>query len=299
MTDTNEILSQQIKEEMQKLEDRKKPVSSEKETTENVVNEVTNESEETTDPYLDEALKSGYDPNYRGPNKKTPEQFVKDGSFFKKIDSLKKENEEIKRILTQQSEHALKVEQAAYEKAIRDLELKKIEAVAQADIEAYQEADIRQRQEHQRFQESQVPAKPTQTQEHSKEVMDFVERNKSWFNNDTPENKLMATAADGLCNLVALEAEAKGEKIDINEQLHRVEERIKRLYPEKFVNEAKMKPKSVASSTVSSGESPKTLANRLSSRQKQFIKQAREYGSKLTEEQYAKQLELTGELRDE
>jgi hypothetical protein len=55
----------------------------------------------------------------------------------------------------------------------------------------------------------------------------------------------------------------------------------------------------VAKSTVSSGSSPKTLAGRLSTQQKNFVKTAAVYGSKLTEEDYAKQLQITGDLRDE
>ena len=130
------------------------------------------------------------------------------------------------------------------------------------------------------------------------EVKDFLDRNKTWCNKDTPMNSLLFDEADALCKAVATEATIKGEVITLEEQLKRVEDRVKRLHPDMFENSEKQKPKSVASSTVSSG-SPSTLSSRLNERQRQFIRSAREYGSKLTEEQYANQLLLTGELQDE
>jgi hypothetical protein len=298
MSEIEDKLNAEIKAELEKLEAREKPAEEKEEVKATETPETHSETvDQTTDPFLEEAIKMGYDPNHKGPNKKTPEQFVKDGSFFKKIDAQKKEIDELKRLFKESADRSLKIEQATRERVIHELQEKKMQAVSEGDIEKYEQAE----KEQQKVREEIAPvAKPLQdTPQTPVEIKEFTERNSSWFNLQTPENELMAKAADGLCSVVAEEARLAGENLTMSEQLRRVEEKIKVLFPKRFENLNKEKPASVATSTVASGETTKGLASRLTQRQKDFIRSAKAYGSKLTEEQYAKQLQLTGELRDE
>jgi hypothetical protein len=291
-----EQLQAEIKAELAKLEgtkevEKKEEVSPE-ETTAPSSTENT-ESSTNEDQYLAEAVKMGYDPNYKGPNKKTPEQFVKDGSFFKKIDAQKKDIEELKQLFKASEERSRKIEEATRKRVLEELEAAKIKAVSEGDVEAYKQADQKHREEIQQISKAPV------VDEIPGEVKEFIERNKDWFNINTPENELMAKTADGLSSVVKEEARLRGESLSLNEELKRVEERIKILFPARFENSNQSKPAMTAKSTVSTGDKPKTLASRLSKKQREYFEAAKEYGSKLSVEEYAKQLQLTGDLRDE
>ena len=71
------------------------------------------------------------------------------------------------------------------------------------------------------------------------------------------------------------------------------------MFPNKFDNPATKKPAAVATSSTSAGSSKSSLESKLNSRQLQFIRDARKRGCPITIEEYANQLRLTGELRDE
>lgn len=296
MTEVEERLDQQIKEEMAKLEAMQKEATvSKTETPESTVAKNAT-TDEASDPYLEEAIKSGYDPNYSGPNKKSPEQFVKDGSFFKKIEEQKKAINELKKLFQESEARSIKIERETRERTLKELQAQKEEAVAIADVAEYKRIEALERAEAEKLKE--VPVKPVQN-ELPPEMTEFAERNKDWFNNATPENLLMAKAADGLCEVIAEEARLNGETLSLVEQLKRVEERIKDVFPKRFRNVNQDKPALVGGVAPQASGKAKTLADRLSSEQLAYIKKAREYGSKLTNEEYARQLQISGDLKDE
>ncbi len=286
---------EQIKVEAEKIKAKKEP---EKEV---LTKEESKETESSKDPYLEEAVKMGFNPNYDGPDKKTPEQFVKDGSFFRKIDEQKKEIDSLKKLFKESEERYIKFEKAKKSQIIQELQDKKLKAVEEGDKDAFLGIDEKIRVE---FDELNKLDKPLNTDEIKTtpevvpEIKEFMDRNKTWFNLETPENQLMAKTADGLAAVVAEEARINGEDIDISEQLRRVEERIKTIFPKRFENTNKKKPSMVATSTVSKSTSD-SLSGRLSEKQRKTFKDAKKYGLKITEEEYAKRLQLTGELRDE
>jgi hypothetical protein len=295
--DTPESLKEQLKEELSRIQEKKggdKAVSANLEHSEYSDEPI---DEASIDPHMEEALKQGYDPNYKGPNKKSPEQFVKDGSFFKKIDALKKEQEETKKVVRELAEQNAKLAAIAAKERNDKLEAAKERAILEADNVKVRAIDAELRKAEAEAIRPIAPEKPTVTQE----LLDFQEENKSWFNNQTKENIRMVKAAEALDQLVAEELEEKGEKISQKEHLARVVERIKVLFPNRFENEKQLeKPKVLRSGTSGSSTGNTVgLAARLTTRQKELAAQARQYGSKMTNEQYAAQLELTGDLRDE
>lgn len=291
-----EKLDEQIKQEMARIE--AKSDSSKKELTsiDTKSEVISTDTKSDVDPFLEEAKKMGYKEDYDGKDKKSPEQFVKDGSFFKKINELKRESEETKKMVRQLAEHNAKLEKASYEKALRELQAEKDKAVENADSARYKAIEARQKEVAQQMDQ----VKPTDLNpiEISQELLNWQEENKSWFNNQTDENLEMAEAANFIDQRIAKQAQERGTKLTQSEQLKMVTDKIKRLYPHRFENAEQSKPKLVASSTATEGKGT-NLADRLTKQQKEFVTNARRYGSKLTNEAYAKQLKMTGELRDE
>ncbi|HEY3526017.1 MAG TPA: hypothetical protein VGK47_07465 [Nitrososphaeraceae archaeon] len=302
MIDYESQLAEQIKEAQEELK-----IDTSIETKDEVVSEDSS-SPQSDDQYLEEALRWGYDPNYKGANKKTPEQYVKDGSYFKKIDKqkhqiddLSKSLDETKTIIKQMSEESKQLKKAGYEQALRDLEAREEAAVREGDVDSFKVLK-KQREAVEQFQKiSETPVKSAEDvkPQITPEESEFIERNKDWCNTESDENKLMYGAASQLCGLVAEEARLKGETIDTKEQLNRVEEKVKRLFPHRFENPNKSRPSAVGVSTVGTGVKGNTLANRLSKEQRDFAKQARNYGSSMSDEEYAQQLLEIGRLSDE
>ncbi len=264
---------------------------------ETVAENATIETEETKeDPYLKEAIEMGYDPNYKGPNRKSPEQFVRDGSFFKKIDAQKKEIQELKAMMKQQLEHTRKVEKAAAERKLAEANQEKLEKIAEGDVEGYRLAEQKEQAASELLKQTQEleVQQPTQ-QPLSDELKGFIKRNETWCNFDTPENRNMAEDADLIASRTAARFPGKAEK----EILEMVEDTIKKLYPHRFENPNTKKMITVAKSTTSSDSVKSSLAGKLTARQRQFAEMAKKVDPTFSLEQYAKELKLTGELRDE
>lgn len=276
--DNLEVLDAQIKSELSKIEPK----------------EESNESVETSDPYLEEALKWNYDPNYSGPDKKSPEEFVKNASFFKKIKAQNRKIEELTNLVKTTMDHSTKLEKASYEKALNELRAAKENAVSEGDFVRYKAVETQEQVVAEELQK--VGHQRSSPVEISQELLNFKERNSSWFN-DKPENQLMVEDADYIDKRIAKEAALVGKNISQEEHLRLVEEQIKKLHPDRFQQKDKEPVMSIKSTTSNSSSSEDDLGSRLSEDQKRFIRTARQYGSKLTDKEYAKQLQTLGELR--
>ena len=285
----NEELQKQIEAAKAQINNLKEEVAAE----EPVSNVETASAEESKDPYLDEAIKMGYNPNYDGPNKKSPEQFVKDGSFFRKIEGLNKKIEQMSTVIQDLDTHNKKVAQAAYEKGVQDALARRNQAVQEGDVDAFNKAELDL--QNLKKQQPVVAEAPVQQQpkapEVTEEMKSWAKENESWFNAQNPR---LVREADGL---FVLEKEENPNLSD-KEILQRVKDAIVRLHPEKFENPNKERPAPVSRSSVTSNKSS-NLEGRLTDRQLQFLKTAQRLGAKITVEDYVKQLKMTGELRDE
>lgn len=272
-------LKAQVDAEMLKLNPEATP-----ETTE-VVPETLEVSAEATDPVLEEAIKMGYNPNYEGPNKKTPEQFVRDGSFFRKIDTLKKQLDEQTQAMKLIVEHNKKKEEEAYNRGVQEAMMKRREAVELGDVEKFNEAEAQLRELQTKQQPLlQTPA-PAPVTEVSPELKQFVEDNKAWFNQNTPENQKMVIEADGIYEI----EKRFNPHLTDRELLEIVTTKIKALHPERFENPNKAKPAAViGSSSLSSGKVPASV--QLSERQRKIFEMAKAIDPSLKIEEYAKAL---------
>lgn len=300
MSEVQEDLDNQIKEAMAAIE-AKKTTSEVREVSKST--ETPNKGSETVDQIKDDvtekALKMGWKPG----GKKDAQRFVEDQSFFDKIDSKNKKIDELADTVRSLVEHNTKLEKATYEKAMRDLQAAKNEAVSQADIQRYQAIEKEQIQVQKQIYEAEQHAeaiKPKVEQTPiTEELLSFKSRNEDWFNYNTPENKDMVEDADYIDKRIAKQAQRAGKSLTQKEHLELVEEAIKKQYPHRFKNEKRDTGSMVETSTTSRESNKSDLSSKLTKQQREIVRQARRVGSKMTEESYAKQLKLTGELRDE
>lgn len=251
------------------------------------------EPEQTEDPYLKEALSMGYNPNYEGANKKTPEQFVKDGSFFKKIDSLNKKLESVETLVQDLTAANTKIADENYKKGLEDALKKRHEAVQAGDVEAFHKAE----QDLAKAQQRQAVAPKPAMSDVEKQ---WVEENKAWFNQETKENKEMTLLAVEYGKFI----EANNPGITAKELLKEVADTIKAIpkYSHRFQEAKKESAPAVGKSTVSgtASKSSSNLAARLTSQQKEIFERTKHMHSKgFTLEQYAKALNATGKLSNE
>lgn len=279
-----EKLQEQIKTELATLN---------KEVTE-VSKEVKEESKDVKG-YMDRDTyikKHGSDEGF-----KDKDQFDRDGSFFKKIEAQNKKIDELLEFNRQSIEHGRKVEKAAYEKALRDLQMEKIELIRNADAEGVLALEQRTEVVREQIREIEKPVVPVQTPSTmDSESIAFKERNAAWINGTNEEDKKM----QAMSRAVITYLQETEPNISSHDAIIRIESELKEKFPGRFESQYKDKPSLVGHSTAGKESDRKAvLINKLTKQQKDFVKKARDYGSKLTEEEYAKQLVLTGDLRDE
>lgn len=291
-----EELKALIDKEMSKYDDKNEVKDVQEEVTEQEaeVPEVHNEVEtkEESEPYLKEALEMGYNPNHQGPNKKTPEQFVKDGSFFRKIDELKKENKDIKSLLQQQIDRANKIEKQKLESKLNSIQQDKIQKVADGDLDGYRFSEDQEKAVQEQLKVHNVPVETTPAGNAiSDTVKDFLEDNKAWCNFNTPKNKEMAEDMDYECRKIALRDPNMSEK----EILDQAMIKVRKVHSDYFENSETKRPASVAKSTVST--SSNSSMEKLTTQQQKFLKDAKRYGLNISADEYIKQLKSSGELQ--
>jgi len=287
-------LQEQIKNEMGVLKlDSKSESSLQKQPDETVVSPKNDIKEHKG--YMDRETyirKHGSDEGY-----KDKETFDRDGSFFKKIEAQNRKIDELIEFNRQSIEHGRKVEKAAYEKALRDLQIEKIELIKNADAEGV--IALEQRAEVVKEQikefEKPIPINETNNQVLDAESIYFKERNSSWINGSSEEDKRMQAMSRAVISYL----QETEPNISSKDAVDRIENELKEKFPKRFENQYKDKPALITLSTTDRNNKKSDLIGKLTQQQKDFVKKAKKYGSKLTEEEYAKQLELTGDLRDE
>ena len=151
---------------------------------------------------------------------KSANQFVKTGNLIDKVNSIERENGELKTQLKSVVEYNQRVSQREYEKAKNDLEAGLNQAKDYGDVD---EVDNLRTQLTQLTEQENV-ARNQQWQQHQSQILNaFKERNKSWFNDQHPEMITRATQLD---------AELRGYfPNDLAALSTAIEERMKIEYP--------------------------------------------------------------------
>lgn len=249
------------------------------------------------DPFLEEALKMGFDPEHKGPNKKSPEQFVKDGSFFRKIESQNKKIDELIAFNKQQMEHNKKLEKASYQQALEDLQKAKRDAITDADADRVFETEKQLEIVKEQIKQSEVDVlnkpKPVEITDVGRK---FQERNLSWLNGTDEDDRRMRVLAQKVIEYL----NEVDPSVNESSAIEMIEAEVKSKFPHKFENENQKKPLLVGKSTVNQGVQKDSFSiEGLSQRQKDFIKQARMIDETFKTDDYIRQLRLTGEIQDE
>jgi hypothetical protein len=227
---------------------------------------------------------------------KDKDQFDRDGSFFKKIEAQNRKIEELIEFNRQAVEYGRKADKAGYEKALRDLQIEKINLIKNADAEGVLRVEQQTEVVKEQIKEFEKPILRQPEPVMDSESIAFRERNAEWINGSSLEDKKM----QAMTRAVITYLQETEPNISSKDAVARIESELKEKFPNRYPSEYKDRPSLVGTSTTSSKEGKKSnLTNRLTQQQKDFVRKAQEYGSKLTQEEYAKQLALTGDLRDE
>lgn len=252
------------------------------------------------EPFLEDAIEAGYDPTYEGKNKKDAAKFIQDGSYYKKIadqkkkiEKLQQEAETTKALAKKAFEHAKKMQDLATAKELKRLHDLKTERILEGDVEAVNAIEA-EAAEVAKLAVAVEPPVENEIPEASEELKSWIEENSYWCNAETPENKEMAEFADVTAGLLA----KKYPKLSEKEILQKTLAHVKVEYADRFdtvTNEEQVSP---VDDGIGSG-STKYKGTKLSEEQYSIYKDAVDAGLKLSLEEYEKQLESLGVLKDE
>lgn len=251
------------------------------------------------EPFIAEAVEIGYDPNHQGKTKKSAEQFVKDGSYFKKIAEQKRQLEtataelaQAKAVLQKQIDHSIAVEKAANEVKLKNLQDAKKQSILRSDIDAVVKLDneINEVQQNQSKIETEIKtAIPEKAPDPA--LVEWISENNDWCNYDTPENKKLAELADATAARLSQEFPKETSR----QILDRTRATIALNYPDRFESNEEVIPE-VEGNGVGSGNG---LNDDLPPEFMKIWQEAHDLGLKLSISDYKKQLELTGALKNE
>lgn len=240
-------------------------------------------------------------------------EYIRRQPLFERIDRQGKELRELKSMNQQIAQHLSSLREEAYQQAVRDLEAKRIEAINEGDsskalnIER-QVKDIETRKQHDPLvQQQQATAPASETTAVHPEALAFQEKNASWYNTNTAENRRMMEAAMLADKQLCEQAYEQGQILDPKEHLKLVEESVRRNFPHRFETKQEAPKKEAShtpttpmvgiSSTSKEGSKSSTLIGRLTPEQRKIGEHFMRSNPKYTLEAYAKDLERMGRLK--
>lgn len=165
----------------------------------------------------------------------SPEEYVSRRPLFERIENQTKQIQELRDLQKQQQDYLAKVRKESYEQALKDLEAKREFAVKEADADSFRAYDHQHQELQKKMYEDQMIRQAAQPQV-SPDVHNFVTRNQSWYNANTPENQKMKVAAETYDNYLIAQHRANGTQPDVNQHLSAIESEVKRLFPHRFAD---------------------------------------------------------------
>lgn len=228
---------------------------------------------------------------------KSEEQYEKDGSFFRKIEAQNKKIDELLEFNRQALERNAKLAKLAAEDKLKTLNNAKLDAINNGDANRVMSIEQKMAIAQEELKQIEIPKAIPPVVEPSKEGAEFAKRNASWINGTDQESHRIKVLAKKVIEYLNETAPNTSESDGIKE----IEAEIRAKFPHRFENSNQKKAAMTFENTApsESRDSKKNLANRLSKQQRDFVSKAREMGSKMTNEKYAEQLLLTGDLKDE
>ncbi len=203
-------------------------------------------------PVQQEALSAGWVPKeeFNGEQEKWVDaaEFLRRGELFKKIEAQGRELKDVRRALVEMKKLHSSVQEVEYKRALETLKAQKKAALEEGDADAVIAADERiDLVKEQQRQLATVQEDIPQAGEQHPEFVEWTQRNQ-WYTTSTP----MKAFAD------ALGAELAGQGLTPPQVLKRVEEEVRKEFPNKFQNPRQNRASAVEggnSKTSSSGSS--------------------------------------------
>lgn len=238
---------------------------------------------------VEKATKEGYridqyDPS--DPYRKTPVEFNRLGNVIDKFEKAVKDVRGKDEIIRRMMDKFQKKEEIAYQRAIRELESRRMAAIEEADTEEFRRIDNElnlQKQELNKLQEEVVKVEDNSAHE---AALEFQKRNAHWYNSDTYENSKMSEFAIDYENYLA----NKDPNISVEERLRKVEMEVRK----KYINNPIFANRNRDSAPVMSANASKTVAPKsveLTANQERMYRHMKSVNPKYTKEQYLKDME--------
>lgn len=251
------------------------------------------------------AIEMGWDPNHEGKTFVPAEEYVNRAPLFQRIETQSRELKELKNLQKQMAQHMSSVRKEGYEAALKELENRKLQAVDTGDREQYQRAESEAVALRTKMEIDPLTTIVNTSPEISQETVDWVNKNNSWYNDTSIENRKMKSAAEAidtyLTNQARIDQNTRtGQMPDINlkEHFKVVEKEVERLFPHRFRNMNREQPSSVGKSTTgTSGNVVSTgLADKLTQNQRALGERFQKSNPEYTLEKYAADLDAMGRL---
>jgi len=202
------------------------------------------------------AIDEGWNPDKGDLPEGTPfvdaEEYIKRGSFFRKIDSLKADNDQLRAQFNHLSENYQKANERELKKAadeyqniIKELKAEKVQAMDEGDHQRVVDID------------EQMRSTP-EPQEEKQEKPDYAAADEAiakWKTDNTwyEEDEALGEQADMLASQYAK------RNIPLNDALPKISQRMKELFPHKFENKRRQ-----SAASVERGGSPQPSAGKVS-----------------------------------
>ena len=288
------------KEEFQRLAEAElkalDPKDSKEDSKEEVKTEETKSEERTFTELELEQMEKGWDPDH--PDGVSAKEFKRVGEIIeakrkasKFAHEKSREVEDLTKTVKQLIEDQRLTKKMAYEQAIKDLSLQKLEKIREGDVDAVLEIEQRQ----QALQQQQPTVQESkQTVEVSQEVKAFQEKHKEWLmaNTDDPVEEAMRGLVKSRVEHYMKNDPNVSEEIAIKD----IEARLAKAFPDRFEAQ-KHKVSKVSTSTTSNQGQKNYSAGSLSFEQRSEFNAINRVDPTYTIEEYIKQLELIGRIK--
>lgn len=236
--------------------------------------------EDAVDPFLEQAIAMGYNPDgVEGKRNLSPEEFVDRQKLYDDIRNLKKQNKHLKGDIDNITKYQDRIKEKAREEALAEYRREKVQALRDEDYDKVADIDDKIADERARQAKEQKEAPPT-----SPEFDVWVEDNK-WYNDDID---------------LRVEADQLGEKFwkanpekSLEDVFEYVGRTVRKLNPDKFDNGKRNSPPAVegAGTTpkVVKKTSSKYKASDLSQEEQSIMRTIVRTTKGMTEEKYLKE----------
>lgn len=249
-------MEEEIKDEIQEEVQDEIPDEVADEATDEVEDEFT---EEEIKAVTKVAEKIGYNPNYDGPNKKSPVEYILDGRDIQKqlseslrdklkhIDALREDVGKVTAFVKKQSEQRV----AELEKTVAELQAKRKEAVEEGDVEGFEAAEKSIKEVVDVLNTEKSQAQPKNVNKQFQQEFEKWKSDNDWYEKD----EQLTLYAMGVRDKYHADPEVL--KMTDSQWLGFIGEKVKEAFPHKFEKPAPKTPVS-GTSSVRRGAQPKS-----------------------------------------